>query len=196
MFMYLMLLSFTVNYTFTDQGSLLRSTGVDACNSATRMDLLKTIKTEEDTIVKDELMDNFQLALRSSNVNEGSSTATNLSELVDNATPKTLSVTSTRNSTRLMGRKDVTVLSREKRKDDNSVVNKFHELKKSSGSPAQRSRCVTCFNRTILESERMPKPKTKWVTTFCADCPGKPFLCILCFSRIHCNNRIGIREVL
>ncbi|XP_052888366.1 modifier of mdg4-like isoform X7 [Anopheles moucheti] len=181
-----------------DQGSLLRSTGVDACNSGTQMELLKTIKQEEDTIVKDEFLDSSLLPLRRCNVNETTSTVTHWPEV--DATPRPLSVTSARNSTRLAKRKDVTVLAEvatTKRKlDDDSTMNKFHELKKSNGSPAQRSRCVTCFNRTILESERMPKPKTKWVTTFCDDCPGKPFLCILCFSRIHCNNRIGIRELL
>uniref|UniRef100_A0A182MC08 BTB domain-containing protein n=1 Tax=Anopheles culicifacies TaxID=139723 RepID=A0A182MC08_9DIPT len=150
-----------------DQGSL-RSTGADACNSGTQADILKTIKKEEDSIEADELLDNSQLPpLSSFSANETSTTAKmNWSE--GKATPKSYTIIATRNSTRLAGRKDATVLSQEKcLLEDGSTVNKFHELKKSNGSPAHRSRCVTCFNRNILESERMPKPKTKWVTTFC-----------------------------
>ncbi|XP_050084764.1 modifier of mdg4-like isoform X4 [Anopheles aquasalis] len=66
-------------------------------------------------------------------------------------------------------------------------ANKYHEIRKSAGKPAQRKRCVSCFNQSLLESGAKPKPITKWVTTYCDDCPEKPFLCILCFSKIHCN---------
>ncbi|XP_035777025.1 modifier of mdg4-like isoform X8 [Anopheles albimanus] len=65
--------------------------------------------------------------------------------------------------------------------------NKYHEIRKSTGKPAQRQRCVSCFKQSQLESGAKPKPITKWVTTYCDDCPDKPFLCILCFSKIHCN---------
>lgn len=189
-------LLFPVNCTFTGEGSL-RSTGVDVgIPDDRRMDVFKPIKKEEDPIARDELLDQFQLPLRSFNVNEASSSETNYTDV--DATHKYLRIVSTRKSMRGTGRKGETVHPQKKPQvaDDDSAKSKFHELKKSTGSPAQRSRCVSCFNRNILESERMPKPKTKWVTTFCGDCPGKPFLCILCFSRIHCNNRIGIREEL
>uniref|UniRef100_A0A2M4B377 Putative piggybac transposable element-derived n=1 Tax=Anopheles triannulatus TaxID=58253 RepID=A0A2M4B377_9DIPT len=66
-------------------------------------------------------------------------------------------------------------------------ANKYHEIRKSAGKPAQRQRCVSCFKQSMLESGARPKPITKWVTTYCDDCPNKPFLCIFCFSKIHCN---------
>ncbi|XP_035900372.1 modifier of mdg4-like isoform X9 [Anopheles stephensi] len=182
-----------------DRGSL-RSTGVDDVpfSNSTRMDLLKTIKKEVDPIDKDVLLEQLPFPLRSINPNEASTSETNYTNA--DATHKYLRLVATRKSMRgVSGKKGETIVCQERPKlaaDDRSTMSKFHELKKSNGSPAHRSRCVSCFNRTVLESERMPKPKTKWVTTFCGDCPGKPFLCILCFSRIHCNNRIGIGEVL
>ncbi|XP_058130349.1 modifier of mdg4-like isoform X5 [Anopheles ziemanni] len=75
-------------------------------------------------------------------------------------------------------------------------IPKYHELRKNYGSPAMRGRCISCFNQSMLQSERQPKTKTKWVTTFCHDCPDKPYLCILCFSKIHCNKLKPVRGKL
>ncbi|XP_040156876.1 modifier of mdg4-like isoform X5 [Anopheles arabiensis] len=191
-----------------DQRSI-RLADIDAHSSAPHMELLESIKKEDDdVIVKDEQPSAAhvsQLPLRNFNANEASSSGTAWDQLNaakrSNSSGNSAIITCTRRkSLRMMGMEEASsVVLREKPKLDEGggvTVSKFHELKKSNGSPAQRSRCVSCYNRNILESERLPKPKTKWVTTFCGDCPGKPFLCILCFSRIHCNSRIGIRELL
>uniref|UniRef100_A0A182JNK0 BTB domain-containing protein n=1 Tax=Anopheles christyi TaxID=43041 RepID=A0A182JNK0_9DIPT len=189
-----------------DQRSI-RFADVDAHNSAPRMDLLKTIKKEDELtiIVKDEPMAaHTQLPLRSFNANEACSSGMEWSQAnaAKSNNGSSSNISATRKSMRTIGKKDApTVLSREKPKLDEGgcPVNKFHELKKSIGSPAQRSRCVSCYNRNILESERMPNPKTKWVTTYCGDCPGKPFLCILCFrhssSTVRHHHHHGHAEI-
>uniref|UniRef100_A0A182PMZ3 BTB domain-containing protein n=1 Tax=Anopheles epiroticus TaxID=199890 RepID=A0A182PMZ3_9DIPT len=190
----------------SDQSSTMRSTDVDdAYSFASRMGLLQTIKKEGDVMIKDEpLHQQLQLPLRNFNANEASSSGVDWSQSM-NVAKNSANVSPVRRSMRMIGgsRKEAatnsaTVSGRKSKPDDKTLpaasVTKFHELKKSHGSPAQRNRCVSCYNRNILESERMPNPKTKWVTTFCDDCPGKPFLCIFCFSKIHCRRLSATRR--
>lgn len=141
--------------------------GNETSVSGVRMDLAKSIKQEDATMPNDELLRHADHEF-------------------NNVQPP-IKITRRSKRVRVLDKQDPSFL-REAGLELGSTTNKFHELKKSDGTPAHRSRCVSCYDRNLLESERMPNPKTKWVTTFCEDCPGKPFLCILCFSRIHCNN--------
>uniref|UniRef100_A0A182NKW9 BTB domain-containing protein n=1 Tax=Anopheles dirus TaxID=7168 RepID=A0A182NKW9_9DIPT len=161
----------------------------------TRMDLQKAVVKEEDhsTITADELLDHRQSPFQSLHVINCDPSAMKWSSSQTDATPTAgrssveLGVTASQCRKRhSRGRKTIQA--------HGVTMLNFHELKKSDGKPAPRSRCVSCYNRNIQESERMPNPKSKWVTTFCEDCPGKPFLCILCFSRIHCN-RAPMKEL-
>lgn len=63
---------------------------------------------------------------------------------------------------------------------------KRHELQKDSRKPAKRNRCKSCYAKCVKDhNSQIARNTVKRVTTFCNDCPNKPFLCIPCFNKIH-----------
>ena len=72
---------------------------------------------------------------------------------------------------------------------ERAITSDRHFLRKIAAKTQgrlKRGRCVYCYkkNREMMSSA-LANRKTKKIPTYCAGCPGQPFMCIECFSSNH-----------
>lgn len=62
-----------------------------------------------------------------------------------------------------------------------------HELLKKEGTVRNSRRyCIECYKQSAKTyGSRNAKNKAKKVATYCNECPGKPYYCLLCFNKNH-----------
>lgn len=67
-----------------------------------------------------------------------------------------------------------------------NVQNKHILLRKEGPHRLTRHRCWGCYRINVaVFGSRLAKNKTNKVSTYCSQCPNKPYLCLSCFRLKH-----------